>query len=381
MEISLRPVQNKRDLRTFIFLPEKIHAHHANWAPPIYVDEWAYYNPEKNKAFSYCDTLLLLACRNNKPVGRIMGIVHHPYNKRKGERAVRFAHFECYDDAEAARALLKAIEDWGREKGMKEIVGPFGFSDKDPEGFMVEGFDELPVLVTNGNLPYMPRFVESFGYEKKFDCLDFILDINQGIPERYPALFARVSTNAKIWVRKFRNKKDLKPHIPAVFRLINDTYKDLYGFVPLDEREIQEMTNRYLPLLDVRFVKIAFDTEHRVVGFIVGLPNMTKGIQKARGRLFPWGLFYIIQAARKTTQLDLMLGAVHEDYRGRGINILLGWTLIESARKAGIKRFETHLVLEHNRPMLAEYEKMGAKLHKRFRVYCKSLMNIAAAPL
>jgi GNAT superfamily N-acetyltransferase len=374
MEITLRPVQRRKDLRTYIFLPEKIHADHPNWMPPLFMDEWTYYNPRKNKAFSYCDTLLLLAYRGERPVGRIMGIIHHPFNAAQGLKTVRFAHFDCFEDEEAAQALINAVEEWGRGKGMTEIVGPFGFSDKDPEGFMVEGFDKMPILVTNTNLPYMPRFMEAFGYAKKLDCLDFMMDIRPGgIPDKYPALFDRVNANGKVWVREFSSKKELRPYIPHVFYLINETYKDLYGFVPLDDREIGEMVDRYLPILDVRFVKIAVDNDDRVVGFIVGLPNMTQGIQRARGRLFPMGILHILQAARRTKQLDLMLGAVHSDYRGRGINILMGWLLIQSARKAGIERFETHLVLESNRPMLAEYEKMGAKPHKRFRIYKKEL--------
>ena len=373
MALNIRPVQTRRDLRIYIYLPEAIHAQHANWMPPLFLDEWTYYNPKKNKAFSYCDTLLLLAFRGEKPVGRIMGIIHQPYNERMRSRTVRFAHFDCFEDEEAARALLQAIEAWGREKGMTEIVGPFGFSDKDPEGFMVEGFDKLPILVTSCNLPYMPRFMEVFGYGKKTDCLDFTMDIANGIPERYPLLFERIHLKSSVRVREFRRKNDLKPYIAPVFYLINETYKDLYGFVPLDDREIREMVDRYLPILDVRYVKIALDEDNQVVGFVIGIPNMTKGIQKAKGRLFPLGLVHILQSARRTQQLDLMLGAVHPDYRGRGLNILMGWLLIQSARAAGITTFETHLVLESNRQMLAEYEKMGAKLHKRFRIYRKDL--------
>lgn len=373
MELSLRHVQSKKDLRTYIFLPEEIHAGHPNWMPPLYMDEWTYYNPRKNKAFSYCDTLLLLAFRGDKPVGRIMGIIHHPYNEKTGQQTVRFAHFDCYEDEAAALALLKAVEDWGREKGMTEIVGPFGFSDKDPEGFMVEGFEHLPILVTNVNLPYMPRFMETFGYGKKIDCLDFIIDLEDSIPEHYPRLFERVNTNGSVRVKEFSSKKELKPYIIPVFELINETYKDLYGFVPLDDQEIREMAGRYLPILDVRFVKVVVDKENRLLGFIIGLPNLAKGIQKAKGRLFPTGFYHLLKAFRNPVQLDLMLGAVHADYRNRGINILMGWALLQSARDAGIKKAETHLVLETNRPMLAEYEKMGAILHKRFRIFRKDL--------
>jgi len=373
MGISLRPVQNKRDLRTFIYLPEKIHAAHSNWLPPLYVDEWTYFNPKKNKAFSYCDTLLLLAYQDDRPVGRIMGIIHHPYNEKSGKKTVRFVHMECYEDEEIARTLLGAIESWGREKGMEEIVGPFGFSDKDPEGFMVEGFDTPPILVTNCNLPYMPRFMDAFGYEKKIDCLDFLIDVRHSIPENYPALFGRVSASDKIRVREFIKKKELHPYIAPIFYLINKTYTELYGFVPLDDREIKEMADRYLPIIDPRFVKVVEDREGNLLAFILGLLNMTEGIQKARGRLFPFGIFHILAATRRTKKLDLMLGAVHPDHRGRGLNILLGYHMIQSALAAGITTFETHLVLELNMPMLAEYEKMGAKLHKKFRVYRKDL--------
>lgn len=373
MTVTIRQVNTRSDLRTYIYLPEHIHKNHSNWLPPIYMDEWTYYNPRKNKAFSFCDTCLWLAYKAGKPAGRIMGIINRTYNELKGEKTVRFEHFDCYDDTEVAHALLHTVEEWGKSKGMIEIVGPFGFSDKDPEGLQVEGFDKLPILVTPCNLPYLPVLVEAAGYEKKIDCLDFIIDIRQGIPDFYPRIYERVKRNSSFRLKEFRKTSELKPYIGPVFYLINDAYKDIYGFQPLDDREIKEMVDRYLMLLDPRFVKVVLDENERVIAFVVGLPNMTKGIQKARGQLFPLGLYYIWRAAKKTKQLDLMLGAIDERYRGRGLDILMGWKMIESARQAGIDTLETHLVLETNSRMLAEYEKMGAKLHKRFRVYRKGL--------
>ncbi len=373
MTVTIKAVGSRSDLRAYIYLPEQIHRKHSNWLPPIYMDEWTYYNPEKNKAFSFCDTCLWLAYKADKPVGRIMGIINHPYNERKGEKTVRFEHFECYDDPEVARALLNTVEEWGRRKGMTEIVGPFGFSDKDPEGLLIDGFDKLPILVTPCNLPYLPALIEAEGYEKKIDCLDFIIDLRKGVPDFYPRIYERVKRNTYFKLIEFQKTSELKPYIGPVFYLINDTYKDIYGFQPLDDQEIKEMVDRYLMLLDPRFVKVVLDENNKLIAFIVGLPNMTKGIQRARGRLFPLGLFHIWRAAKTTKQLDLMLGAIDEQYRGRGIDILMGWKMIESARQAGIETLETHLVLETNTRMLAEYEKMGAQLHKRFRVYRKDL--------
>lgn len=371
--IQLQEVRTRADLKRFIHLPAQVHARHANWLPPLLLDEWAFFNPKKNKAFSYCDTILLLALRDNKPIGRIMGIINHPYNARCGEHTVRFSHLECYEDVDVAHHLLHAIEAWGQAKGMTQVVGPFGFSDKDPEGLMIEGFEQDPILVTAGNLPYLPDFVMRAGYEKKIDCLDFLIDLEHGIPQSFPRIFDRLRTNPAFQLLEFDKTSALKPYIEAVFQLINIAYIDLYGFQPMDAQEIRELAARYLPLLNPRYVKIVLNQEGTLIAFVIGMPNMAAGIQKSKGKLFPLGWLHILQAMRRTTRLDLMLGAVHPDYRGRGLDVLMGWLLIQSARKKGIKTFETHLVLETNTRMLAEYARLGATLHKRFRVFQKQL--------
>jgi GNAT superfamily N-acetyltransferase len=372
-EITLAEVKHKKLLRSFIHLPAKVHLADPNWLPPIYMDEWDFFNPKKNKAFAYCDTLLLLAYRAGKPVGRIMGIIHHPYNARKGERTVRFSHFECMEDEAAATALLEAIADWGRGRGMSDMVGPFGFSDKDPEGLMVEGFGTLPLLVTATNHPYLPAFVERAGFRKKTDCLDFVIDLERDIPAIFPRVYERISQNPMFRLLEFSKTRELKSWIPQVFRLVNTTYTELYGFQPMGEEEIKALTDRYLPLLDPNFVKIVVDQVGKVAGFVAGIPNMSPGIRRSRGYLFPLGIFHILHAARRTRQLDLMLGAVAPEHRGRGLDVLMGWPLIQSARRAGIQTFETHLVLEQNERMLAEYARLGARLNKRFRIYQKDL--------
>ncbi len=302
-----------------------------------------------------------------------MGIIHHPYNTRTGARTVRFSHFDCMEDEAAAHALLAAVADWGKKKGMSEMVGPFGFSDKDPEGLMIQGFDTLPILVTATNLPYLPRFVASAGFEKKMDCLDFLIDLERGVPEVFPRIYERISRNPAFRLLEFSQNRALKPWIPEVFRLVNTAYADLYGFQPMDEAEIKALADRYLPLLDPRFVKIVSDSSNQVVGVVAGTPNMSRGIQRSKGYVFPLGILHILWAALKSKQLDLMLGAVAPEYRGRGLDVLMGWPLIQSARKAGIRTFETHLVLESNERMLAEYARLGARLHKRFRIYQKVL--------
>lgn len=374
MAISVKEVKSKKELRAFIYLPARIHANHENWLPPIYMDEWSYFNPQKNKSFSYCETVLYLAYKDGVPVGRIMGIINKRYNGLHKEKTVRFAHFDCFEDEAAAFALLESVEQWGKQKGMEEIIGPFGFSEKDPQGFMIKGFDELPVIATSCNLPYMPRFTEKKGYGKKMDCFDFLIDLKEGgIPAHYSRIYERVKRNTRFQLLEFESRKALRPYVVPVFELVNEAYKDIFGFQPLDDGEIKFIVDRYLPLLNPRFVKIAADERGKAIAFFIGVPNMTKGIQRAKGKLFPFGFLHIIASARRARQLDLLLGAIGGSYRGMGIDILMAWPMIRSARQAGIETLETHLVSEDNKPMLAEYQRVNARMHKQFRVYGKGL--------
>nr|MBC8357431.1 hypothetical protein [Candidatus Aminicenantes bacterium] len=185
MDITISEVKTRKDLKTFIFLPERIHKNHTNWVHPIYMDEWNYFSPKKNKAFAYCNTIFLLASRGEKVVGRIMGIINSRYNEHKNEKTARFGYLETGEDEEVIRALLNHVEDWAREKGMTKLVGPYGFSDQDPEGFLIKGFENRATIATYYNFEWMPDMVEKQGYTKDVDYFVYKLDVPKEIPEFY----------------------------------------------------------------------------------------------------------------------------------------------------------------------------------------------------
>jgi hypothetical protein len=374
MEITLKKVKSRKDRKIFIYLPEKIHANHKNWVHPIYMDEWTYFNPQKNKAFSYCDTILLLAYRGKEPVGRIMGIINNRHNDYSGMKTARFGYLETGKDEEVIQTLLKAVEEWAREKGMNRIIGPYGFTDQDPEGFLIEGFENRATIATYYNFEWMPKMVEDQGYSKDVDYFVYKLDVPEDVPEFYKKIYERVKKKGNFEVIEFKKKKHLKPWIKPVLQLMNECYvgSNIYGYTPLDEQEMMDLAKRYLPVLDPRLVK-AVKREDEVVAFIVGIPDMTEGIKKARGRLFPFGFLKILRAAKKTKQLDLLLGAIKETYRGRGLDVVMGVAMIISAQELGLERMDTHHELESNVLVRAEMEKMGGKLYKKFRVYHKNL--------
>ncbi|MBN1222314.1 MAG: hypothetical protein JXB23_03645 [Candidatus Aminicenantes bacterium] len=374
MKIDIREVKSRRDLKKFIFLPEKIHKDHKTWVPPIYADEWKYFDPKENRSFTHCDSVLSLALRDGQEVGRIMGVINHRYNEIRKEKTARFCYLETWEDEEVVRALLDYVEDWARKLGMKRIIGPYGFTDQDPEGFMVEGFENRATIASYCNFDWITALVEKQGYSKDVDYLVYKLEIPKEIPEFYKRIYERVKRKGSFEVLDFVKKRELKPLIKPVLHLMNECYieSNIYGYTPLDEKEMEELARRYLPVLNPRFVKCVKKGED-LVAFIIGIPDMTEGIQKAKGKLFPLGFVKILRAAKRTKQLDLLLGAVKDQYRGLGLDVLMGVRMIMSAHEAGMHIIDTHHELEENVKVRAEMEKMGGKVYKRFRVYQKML--------
>ena len=373
-EIIVKEVQSRRELREFIHLPAKVHKGEPGWLPPLYQDEWHLFDKKKNRSYTYADAAFFLAWKDRKPVGRIMTLINNRYNEIKNEKHGRFSFMECYNDREIFHALITKAEEWVRNRGMMKIVGPMGFSDKDPQGFQIEGFEYPYLFTAPTNSPYMPVLIAEEGYTKEIDLVNYNLPIPESYPSVYLKAIERYSRNGEITITEFKSKKEIKPIIIPVLELMNQTFSKIYGYVPLNDAEKEEFASRYLPILDPEFVKIA-KSKNEFVGFVVALPDMTPGIIAARGKLFPFGLFRILKEMKKSTKLMLMLGGVREDYRGKGTDVMMAMKLIESARKHNKKTIDSHLIMEQNVRMRAECERMNGKIVKRFRIFQKSLVD------
>jgi len=374
MEIQIREVKSRGDLHAFIYLPEKIHQNHHNWVHPIYMDDWEFFDPQKNKSFGHCDHLMLLAYNGRELVGRCMGIIHHDYNQKHNEKCGRFSFIETWNDPEVFHALIDYVSQWAKAKGMEKLVGPLAFSDKDPQGFLIEGFDAPHVLASNCNYPYMVDLTEKEGFTKKVDLVVYKIQIPDELPEIYKKIDERFKqNNGSIKVLEFNNRRKLKPLIRPVLQLINDTFTNIYGFTPFNKKEMDDFANRYLYLINPNFIKVAMNPEGEVIGTVIAMSDLGKGIQKAKGRLFPFGLFHILTAGKKSNQLNLMLGAVDPRYQGRGLEVLMGTKLIASAKAEGKTVMDSHLELEYNTRVRAEMERMGGVVYKKYRLYEKEL--------
>ncbi|HAX93251.1 MAG TPA: hypothetical protein DCY25_04760 [Bacteroidales bacterium] len=373
-EIFIKEVQSRGELREFIYLPAKVHKGEPGWLPPLYPDEWHLFDKKKNRSYNYADAAFFIAWKDKKPVGRIMTIINNRYNKIKNEKHGRFSFMECYNDREIFHALISKAEEWVRDRGMVKIVGPMGFSDKDPQGFQIEGFEYPYLFTAPTNSPYMPVLLEEEGYTKEIDLVNYNLPIPDSYPPVYLKALERYSRNGEISIVEFKSKKEIKPVIIPVLELMNQTFISIYGYVPLNDAEKEELAGRYLPILDPEFVKIA-RVKDEFVGFVVALPDMTPGIIAARGKLFPFGILKILKEMKKSTKLMLMLGGVKEEYRGKGIDVMLGVKLLESAKKRHKTILDSHLIMEQNARMRAECDRMNGKIVKRFRIFQKSLVD------
>ncbi|MFO7616906.1 MAG: hypothetical protein R6V75_06615 [Bacteroidales bacterium] len=374
MELVIKPVATRRDLRDFIKLPARIHRDHTNWVPPIYSDEWTFFNPLKNRSFSYCYHIRLLAYRGQEPVGRIMGIINRKYNERKGENNARFNYLETYEDQEVVHALISAVEEWAKSLGTKKLVGPLGFSDKEPQGYLVDGLDQPISLVSTCNYEYQVRLLRNEGYEPEVNLVVYNAEIPDGTPPVYQRILPRLERlNKEFKMVEFTSRIKLRRYIYPVLHLTNRAFEGIYGAQPYDRKEMKDFANRFIWLLNPKLIKVIENKAGQVIAYVIGMPDITPGIRKSRGYLFPFGIFSILGAGRRSKQITMLLGAIDDPYRGRGLDVMMALRLFESARREGKRILDSHLVLESNQAMRMEYEHIGGQIVKRYQIFSKKL--------
>lgn len=375
MELIVKEVVTKSDLKKFLYLPARIHKGHENWIPPIYMDERDFFNPKKNKSFTYCSHIRFLALRGNEVVGRIMGLINHRYNQAKNENNARFSYLETYNDQEVVHALISKVESWAKSLGTEKIVGPLGFSDKEPQGYLVEGFDQPTVLAAVCNYEYQVDLLRNEGYSPEINLVGY----KAAIPAETPAIYKRIlprieQLNEEFRLVEFESRWKLRKYIRPVLTLTNRTFRVIYGSMPYEEKEMDDFANRFILFLNPQFVKVIENQEGDVIAYTVAMPDISKGIQKCKGHLLPFGIFTILRSGKKSHRIVALLGAIDEQYRGRGLDVMMALKILESGRKNGKKEIDGHLVMETNYTMRGEYEHIGGQIYKRYTIFAKSLI-------
>src|SRR5688572_7722346 len=285
MELDIQLVERSELLKKFIYLPFQLHADYPAYVPPLIKDEFDFHNPQINKQLRASETIKFIAYRGSEVVGRIMGIIYHPWNEQKKEKTARFYQLDCIDDAIVALSFIHKIETWAHSRGMKEIIGSFGFSDKDPQGIQIAGFEYPPVIASVSHQPYLATLVEKAGYVKFKDCVSYRLEIPSEMPEFYNRIYKRILNNHKLQLVQFRSRKELKPYFEPVMQLMNEAYRNIFGFVPMDEADIKNLANQYLSVLNPSFVKLVISDRKKPVSFVIAMANVSRGLIRANGKI------------------------------------------------------------------------------------------------
>jgi hypothetical protein len=373
MSITLETVTDKKTQNQFITLPYELHKTHSFWVPPLKMFEKNYTNPKKNHHIDHSEIVCHLALKDGNYVGRIMGIINNKLNETWSQKQARFCKFESINDRNVAESLFNAVETWARKNGMDEMVGPLGFSNQDAQGFLIDGFDERPSIGTIYNFEYIPELLEKCGYEKEVDYVTYKVVVPDKVPVVYEKIAERLLKRATVNILEFTKKKEAKRYIPKVLEFMNEAYSGIYGFIPLSKEVIHKTSNTYSQIIDPHFLKVIVNDKDEIVAFIFGIKDVTEGFKKAGGHLIPFGYFQIICTQKKSKRLDLLLGGIREDFRGKGLDTLMAITMVKSARECNMEYVDSHHELESNTKMRAEMERMGGKVYKRHRVYRKDL--------
>lgn len=345
------------------------------FVPPLVMEEIETLTPEKNPAFDDCEAQSFMAYRDGRPVGRVTGIINRKVNERTGRQEARFGFVDFVDDPEVSTALMEAVEQWARERGMTEMIGPMGFTDMDHEGMLVDGFDELGTMATIYNHPYYPTHMERLGYAKDQDWVEYRIDVPSEVPAKMTRVAEIVKQKFGLRALQYTDRKKLKADYGReLFHLINRAYDKLYGYSPLSDRQIDYYIDKYLGILRLDCVVVIVDAEGKLQGVGISIPSFSRALQKSRGRLFPTGWWHLLKAIKgKNEIVDLMLVAVSPEYQSKGANALLFTTLLPVYIRNGYRWAESNLELEDNEAVQQQWQYFNRRLHRRRRAYRKPL--------
>jgi GNAT superfamily N-acetyltransferase len=376
-KIEIRPVTTRQELQQFVQFFYDLYRGNDCAVPYLYSEEMSTLRHDKNTSFECCESQYFMAFKDGQLVGRVAAIINNRANERWDRKQVRFSWFDFVDDQEVSTALLQAVEGWGRSKGMTEIAGPLGFIDTDREGMLVDGFDKLSTMYINYNHPYYPQHMEQMeGYEKANDWVELRVKVPEVVPEKFAKITEMVRKRYGLRVHKFSRKELIDGGWgKRIFDLLNETYKDLYGFSQLSDHQIGQLVNDYIKIADLNLVTGVMDGD-KLVGFGITFPSFSRALQKTRdGRFLPFGWWHLLKILKwhKTDTVDLLLIGVLPEYRSKGANALIFDDLIRQFQRYGFDWAETGPQMETNEGVLSQWQYLESTQHRRHRCYRKEL--------
>jgi hypothetical protein len=372
-KIEIKELRSKSDLNKFIAFPNKLYKGNKYRVPQLHAFEKSALSPKKNPAFDFCEAKYWLAYKNGEIVGRIAGIISHKSNEIWKENYIRFGWIDFINDYDVSTALIKTVEDWAKLLNMEAVHGPLGFSDFDLEGMLVEGFDEIGTQAVIYNYPYYPEHMENYGYKKDTDWVQLEVKIPEKVPEKVQRISELIQKKYNLRLLKLKKAKDILPYAKSLFEIINESYTNLYGFVPLTEKQITYYTKQYFSMVNPKYIGLVVDKDNKLVGFGLSFLSLSKALMKANGKLFPFGFIPILKAMKKNDTIDLLLHAVKPKYFNKGVPAIFYANMTQTCINEGVRTAITSHILEDNKPSIQMFNPYETRQHLRRRIYIKHL--------
>ncbi len=376
MSINIVPVETKRQMKQFINFTLDLYRDCPYYVPELAFDVKATLDPKKNPAYEFSQAQPMLAIKDGKVVGRVVALTNSRVNEKWEQKIVRFGWIDFIEDYEVCKALLDAVCEWGRARGLNRLQGPMGFTDFDREGALTWGYDRIATMATTYNYPYYIEFYERYGLQKGADWHEMLVTLKADLPEKYGKLADIVKQRYNLRVYFARNASDLKKHYAKdIFKLLNTCYADLYGFAQLSDGQIDKYVADYISFADMSLIPLIFNEKNEMVGCAIMIPSLAKALIKSRGKLFPFGWWHLVKSLyiKHDDTLEFLLIAIRPDYQAKGVNALIVTSLYEVFQKKGYKYAETNCELEDNHKMLNFWNTIPHEVHKKRRAFIKDI--------
>lgn len=372
-QITIREVKTKRDLSDFIRFPMDLYANNENYVPPLIKEEENIWNPAENAALTFSEFKRYLAFKNNKIVGRIAVLINQKEVEELDLKKVRFGWLDFINDYDVSRTLINKAIEFAQEKNMTMIEGPMGFTNLDKSGMLIMGFDKLATMIGLYNFDYYPEHLEKLGLVKEKEWVEYEMDFPAVLPEKLEKFSTLIAQKYKLKVIDFKNKKEIIPLIDPMFKLLDQTYSTLSTYTPISEEQKETYKQKYFPFINKNYIICIEDEHQELIAFAITMPSYSKALQKARGKLFPWGWWYFLQAGKKNDRANFYLIGIHPDYQRRGVTAIIFKEIFVRFKKMGIKFAETNPELEENKSVQALWQDYEPVNHKRRRTYAKEI--------
>jgi len=368
-DIKVKQVLNSSDLELFIKFPMELYKGNPYYVPPLINEEKSIWMKEENPALQYSEAAQFLAYKGENIVGRIAVMINHKEEKELGIRKVRFGWLDFIDDIEVSKSLINTAIEYAKSKGISKIEGPMGFTNLDKAGMLTKGFDKLATMIGIYNFDYYPKHMEQLGLVKEKEWVEFEINFPDTLPDKVEKFSRLIAEKYELELVKFKSKKDILPLVDSMFKLLDDTYKNLSTYTPITEEQIKHYKEKYFKFIDKDYIVCIKDKSGSLISFAITMPSYSKALQKAKGKLFPFGWWHLLNAGKKNDRANFYLIGIHPQYQKRGVTAIIFKEIYETFKKKGVKFLETNPELEENASIQALWQDYNPINHKRRRTY------------